>query len=52
MREVDSNKVGSLQVRNITKNIFEGEVEGLDDRKTGKAIEWPGDGGFSSEEIH
>jgi hypothetical protein len=32
--------IGKAPVKRDMKNIFEGEVKGLDDRKTGKAIEW------------
>ena len=34
------------------KNIFESEVKRLDGREIGKAIEWLGGHGFSSDQIY
>jgi hypothetical protein len=47
-----SPSIGKAPVKSDMKNIFEAEVERLDEREIAKAIEWLGGGGFSSVEIY
>ena len=43
--------IGKAPGKRDMKNIFRGQMERLDYREIGKAIEWPIGGGFSSLEI-
>jgi hypothetical protein len=44
--------VGKATVKSDMKNISESEVKRLEGRQIGKAIEWLGGHGFSSEQIY
>jgi hypothetical protein len=44
--------IGKAPVKRDMKNISESEVKRLDGREIGKAIEWLGGHGFSSEQVY
>ncbi len=44
--------IGKAPVKSDMKNVLKSEVKRLDGREIGKAIEWLGGHGFSSEQVH